>query len=247
MKKWTLLTGLMLIGVGSRPIWADAIGNNISSHLNQTALDALAKDIGSLMGGGSFHEGKALGFPLGIDIGVHGVGVELQDKDAILRDDDSRMGAGWLQAEIGLPAKINVIARGGKFEDAKMFGGGLRIGLFTPSAPLMPAVSVTALYDTFKHDYVDANTLTANAVISVDVPFIHPYLGFGWDRTDLDPTDRAFNAAPAGTPRGMDSSVSGYRGEIGVNISVIPFTYLSLGIGSANSKTLYHAGLGAKF
>ena len=175
------------------------------------------------------------------------VAVDLQNDDAILRDDHSREESGWLQAELGLPANINVIARGGQFEDAKMYGGGLRVGLFTPSAPLMPAISVSALYDKVSHDYVEAHTWSANAVLSVDVPFIHPYLGVGWDRTDLKPTDRAFDAAPTGTSRDLNSTVSGYRAELGVNISVIPFTYLNLGVGSANSKTLYHAGIGAKF
>jgi hypothetical protein len=164
-----------------------------------------------------------------------------------LRDDHSTAESGWIQAEVGLPANINVIARGGKFDDAKMLGGGLRIGLFTPSAPLLPAISVSGLYDQLRHDYVNAHTLTVNAVLSVDVPFIHPYLGVGWDKTDLKPTDRAFNEAPSGTPRNLDSSVTGYRGEVGVNISVIPFTYLTLGAGLTNSKAMYHAGIGAKF
>ncbi len=247
MKKSTLLAGLTLMISNLNFAWADAISNNISSNLNQTVLNAFAKDVGSLLGGGSFHQGKALGFPLGVDVGVHGVVVDLQNDDAILRDDHSYAQSGWLQAEVGLPANINVIARGGQFVDAKMVGGGLRIGLLTPSVPLTPAISVSALYDKLNHDYVNAHTWSTNAVLSVDVPFIHPYIGVGWDRTDLKPTDRAFNAAPMGTPRDLDATVSGYRGEIGVNLSVIPFTYLNLGVGSANSKTLYHAGLGAKF
>lgn len=247
MKRIAILIVGILSLAGSKSVWADAISNNIGANLNQKTLDAFTKDIGSLMGGGSFHQGKALGFPLGVDVGVHGVGVDLQDDDAILRDDHSRATAGWIQAEVGLPAKINIIARGGQFEDAKMYGGGLRIGLFTPSAPLMPALSVSALYDKLNHDYIDAHTWSANAVLSVDVPFIHPYLGVGWDDTSLKPTDRAFNAAPTPVSRDLKSTESGYRAELGVNISVIPFTYLNLGIGSTNSKTMYHAGLGAKF
>jgi hypothetical protein len=246
VKKATALAGLTLM-LAASSLHADAISNNISAQLNQSALNAFAKDVGSLMGGGSFHQGKALGFPLGIDIGVHGVGIGLQDDDAILRDDHAHAGSGWLQAELGLPANINIIARGGEFDDARMYGGGLRLGILNPPAPLLPALSVSALYDQLNHDYVNAHTWTANAVLSVDVPFIHPYLGVGWDRTSLKPTDRAFDAAPIGTARDLDATVSGYRAEIGVNLSVIPFTYLNLGAGLANSKALYHAGLGAKF
>ena len=134
------------------------------------------------MGGGSFHQGKALGFPARHRRrAVHAVGDRFCAQGFHLtRDDHSTLGAGWVQAEVGLPANINIIARGGDFVDAKMYGGGVRVGLLTPSVPLTPAISVTALYDKLNHDYVDAHTWSANAVLSVDVPFIHPYLGVRW-------------------------------------------------------------------
>ena len=245
MKKTIAVAGLMLFF--STAARADHISNNISANLNHTALDAFAKDVGSLVGGGSFHQGRSLGFPLGVDVGGHGVAVDLQDHDTILRDDGSRAESGFVQAEVGLPAKLNLILRGGQFENAKVYGGGLRVGVFTPPiASLIPSVSVSALYDKLNHDYVDADVWSANAVVSVDVPFIHPYLGVGWDWTKLTPTDRAFDAAPSGTAR-IDSKVHGYRGEVGVNLSVIPFTYINLAVGSTNSKAMYHAGLGLRF
>ncbi len=51
------------------------------------------------------------------------------------------------QAEVGLPGKINLLARYGQFEDMEMLGGGLRFGLITPGAdiPFPPAISVSAL------------------------------------------------------------------------------------------------------
>jgi hypothetical protein len=241
-----ILTTSLLVSTATSAC-ADAISNNISSQLNQTALDAFSQDVGTIMAAGSFHEGKALGFPLGIDIGGHMTMIELQDDDAILRDDDSRATAGWLQAEIGLPYNLNVIARGGQFEDANIYGGGLRYGILNPAIPLAPSLSITGLYTIMDHSYVDADTVSGNLVLSVEVPFIHPYIGLGWDRTHLQPTGRAFDAAPAGTPSGQESKESGYRSEVGINLSIIPFTYLNFAVGIANAKTLYHAGLGARF
>ncbi|MCG3205458.1 MAG: hypothetical protein KCHDKBKB_02179 [Elusimicrobia bacterium] len=225
------------------PLSADDFSNNFSI-VNQTNLDALTKDFGAAVGAGSFHNGKSLGFPLGFDVGVHVAAVGVKDENAILKDDGSSLLSKWAQVEVGLPARINVIGRYGQIEDADVIGGGLRIGLFTPSVPGLPAVSLTALYNQASHDLFDANTLSANAVLSFDIPFIHPYIGAGYDVTELELTDDPI--VPVGA-RNLDSSESGYRVEAGINISLIPFTYLNLGAGLANGEELYHGGFGVKF
>src|ERR1051326_8085457 len=80
---------------------ADDIKNNFQANLTQTAIDALTKDLGALMAGGSFHTGKALGFPIGFDVGAHASVIGLQKDDAIVRDDRSSWGAVFGQAEVG--------------------------------------------------------------------------------------------------------------------------------------------------
>ena len=226
---------------------ADELKNNFQANIDQTSLNALANDIGAVMGGGSFHEGKALGFPLGFDVGVHVPVVGIQSDNKILKDDVSTVQALWGQAEVGLPGRINVIGRVGKLYDANLIGGGLRVGLLTPSVPAVPALSVSALYSKLKHDFIDLSTLSVNAVVSIDLPFIHPYVGVGYDRTKLEPTAAAFVIVPASVSRNLEGKADGYRAEAGINLSIIPFTYLTLGGGLANGRKMVHAGAGVRF
>ncbi len=246
MKKWILISSLLLTTSFSS-LRADDFSDNFQAHLNQTALDSLTKDLGALMGGGSFHQGNALGFPIGFDVGVHVPVVGLGSDNEILRDNDSAIAALWGQAEVGLPAKLNVIGRVGKLADADMLGGGLRYGILNPSVPGLPALSISALYGQMEHDFFDLTTLSANAVLSVDFPFIHPYIGVGYDQSKLDPTSDAFAGVPASVSRDLEGEADGYRAEAGVNLSVIPFTYINLGAGLANGKKMYHAGAGVRF
>ena len=228
-------------------VYADDLTNNFRTHLNERALDVLAKDLGAVMGGGSFHQGKALGFPLGFDLGVHVPVVKIQSDNDIIKDDTSRIGVVWGQAEIGLPARINLIGRIGKVLDADLVGGGLRLGLFNSSVPGIPSFSVSGLYSELDHDFLQVKTVSANAVLSFDVPFIHPYVGAGYDHTTLEPTEEAFVGVPASISRDVKGEADGYRAEVGINLSIIPFTYLTIATGLANGESLYHAGAGIKF
>ncbi len=225
----------------------DELKNNFQANLTPSALDALAQDIGAMVGGSSFHQGKPLGFPLGFDVGVHASVVEIQDEDVILRDDESYWGAGFGQVEVGLPARLGVIGRVGSLGDGTIYGGGLRYGLLDSSLPGIPKISLLALYDKMDHDFFDMTHTSINAVLSFDLPVIRPYLGGGWDNTKLDLTDAAFSSVPASVDRSLEGSSDGYRAEAGVNLSLIPFTYLSLGAGLANGGALYHVGLGLFF
>lgn len=239
----TLLTGLLI----TPALKADDISDNFTANLAQQPLDALTEDLGALMGGGSFHHGKALGFPIGFDVGVHVPVITFQKENTILKDNGRSMAAGWAQAEVGLPGKINVIARGGKIFDETAFGGGLRYGILKPSLPGLPALSLTALYNQLDHDYFELKTYSANLVLSIDFPFIDPYLGAGYDVSKLKPTALAFQGAPGTLSRSLEGESNGHRIEAGINLHLIPFTYLNLGAGIANGESMYHGGLGVAF
>lgn len=243
MKARWLSLAVMTLLVSSAHVWADDIDNNFSS-LTQSSLDAFTQDFGAAIGAGSFHTGKALGFPLGFDVGAHVGAVGVQDEDGVLKDDGSTLISKWVQAEVGLPARLNVILRGGKIEDANAYGGGLRLGLLKSAVPGIPSISLTGLYTKSDHDLFDADTISANAVLSFAVPFIHPYVGVGYDHTKIDVSDDPAN--PAGI-RGLDATEGVTRVEAGVNLSLIPFTYLTLGGGIANGEKLLHGGFGVQF
>lgn len=228
-------------------VQADDLTDNFQAHLNQATLDTLTKDLGALLGGGSFHQGKALGFPLGFDVGVHVPVVSLQDGNKILDDNGSTAQALWGQAELGLPARINLIGRLGKMLDGDLVGGGFRYGLLKPLLPAIPAISVMGLYSRMEHPYFDLDTISANIVLSFNLPFILPYLGAGYDYSRMDLSPEAFAGVSPTVSRSLDGEANGYRVEGGINLSVVPFTYITLGAGLANGKSMYHAGAGVKF
>lgn len=243
MKKVMFLIVLSLVV----PAAADDFENNFTANLNQMALDELSKDIGAAMGGGSFHTGKALGFPLGFDVGVHVPVIGVSDDNLILKDDGSTTNAMWGQVEAGLPANLNLIARAGKFHDADLIGGGLRYGILSPSLPGLPSISISGIYSALDHDFFKAKTYSANLALSFAIPVIHPYIGGGYDFTEVDPQAAAFVGAPVAVSRNLEGDSGGYRAEVGVNLSIIPFTYITLAAGMANGQEMYHAGAGVKF
>ncbi|MFN0117179.1 MAG: hypothetical protein ACKVQC_02650 [Elusimicrobiota bacterium] len=245
MIKKFILMGLFLFV--SSHVKADELKNNFVANLTQVPLDSLTKDLGAVMGGGSFHQGKSLGFPLGVDFGVHVPVVKLKKENVILTDDESALFGAFGQLEYGLPGRINLIARTGKIYDGTLLGGGLRFGIIKSAIPGLPSLSVSGLYNQLSHDYIDVKSYSGNVVLSFDVPFVHPYIGAGYDKTSLEPTAQAFQSAPASVSRSLKGESEGYRAEVGVNLSFIPFTYLSLGAGLANAETMYHLGLGVKF
>ena len=216
---------------------ASDFSNNSAANLNSTAFDALAKDLGALVGGGTFHSGESLGFPVGFDIGYHIDGTDTDSKDVILRDDHKFATANWVQAEIGLPAKLGVIGRYGKIYSADVYGGGLRYGLFKSDVPGLPSISISALYHQLNDDALKGRFLTGNLVASFDVPILHPYIGGGYDNSHIE-------SKGAGSVKGDGS---GYRAEAGVNLSLIPFTYITIGGGVANGQKMGHAGAGIRF
>jgi len=210
-------------------------------------LDALAQDLGAILGGGGFHSGKVLGFPLGFDVGAHAVVTGVQDDNLTFKDDGSTEQGYFGQVEVGLPARINLLARGGQVADGDMLGGGISLGILKSDVPGLPSLSVSALYNQLDHDYLDAKTYSVNAALSIEFPLIDPYIGAGYDYTTLDPTAKAFAETPASVDRSLEGKSSGYRVEVGANLHLLPFTYLTLAAGLANGQELYHAAAGVRF
>lgn len=225
---------------------ADNLKNNFKSHLNQNDIDELTKDVGALVGGGTFHTGKALKFPLGFDVGAHAIAVDTND-NPILSDDGSSAISGSIQGELGLPLKLNLIARAGRFEDADFLGGGIRWGIIKGDLPGLPSLSLTGLYNKVSHDYFNADVLSANLSLSFNVPIIHPYIGIGYDSTSLDVENAAYIGAPGSAVANLDSQQDTIRGEVGINLSIIPFTYITIAGGLAHEDPIYHAALGIQF
>jgi len=215
----------------------------------QNALNNLAKDLGALLGGGSYHEGKSLGFP-GFDIGIQVPTKSVSNDDSIVQKAGvSSIALPIVQAEIGLPANIDLIGRYTSYLNATLTGFGLRYGLFKPSIPGMPSVSVQAVMTNLAVASGDnkfkASTTGVNAIISFDhLPVITPYAGVGFDSTDVEPDSSSLIKPAVSSFKG---TASGTRIEAGINLTLFPFTYLKLGAAMAGGSTDATAGIGVSF
>ncbi|MBN1622209.1 MAG: hypothetical protein JW871_06425 [Endomicrobiales bacterium] len=206
-------------------------------------LDEFAKDLGALLGGGCFHQGKALGIP-GFDVGIHIPAVKVNDDNIIIKQADfDTVLLPILQAELGLPAKIDLIARFTSYNDSTMIGAGVRYGIFKSAIPGLPCLSVQAVYNQLDVsagvNKFKATTLSASGVVSFNLPVITPYAGIGMDSTKINPDSTIISDA--------EGSATGFRVEAGVNVSLVPLTYIQLGGSMANGNIGYTAGLGLKF
>ncbi|HVE13911.1 MAG TPA: hypothetical protein VNI01_10990, partial [Elusimicrobiota bacterium] len=180
-------------------------------------------DLGGLLGSAAFHSGRALGVP-GFDVGVLGTVQSRPDKDdGILR------GAGvkhpalpLVQAEVGLPFNLGVIVHGVSGYGARIYGGGVSWGLHKSDklSPL-PDVTVSAFGDKVNQTYFNASHYSLNACASVGLPIFKPYVGAGWDYTEV-------HVGAAATPgvAGMSATARGSRFAAGVDISPVPLAHL---------------------
>ena len=218
------------------------VGPGVLKDVAQKNLDNFAKDVGALLGSGAAHQGKALGLP-GFDVGIHVPGKKISDDDTIVK------AAGLdtvylpvIQAEIGLPKKVDLIGRFSSYQDSNLIGFGLRYGILKGGFPGLPSLSVQAIYNSLNVNANDnklkATTLSAAATLSIDLPAITPYLSAGIDSTTVDPDS---------TISTLQGKATGYRVEAGVNLSLFPLTYLQLGGGLINGDMSYTAGLGIKY
>jgi hypothetical protein len=220
--------------------------DQVSSHADARFLNPFAQDLGVVLGGGTFHTGQALGFP-GVDVGVHAPLKRVDGKDDIANAAGlTYMGIPWIQAEVGLPFHFGLIARGITAYGATAIGGGIDYGVFKSNVPGMPQVSLSGTYNQIDYSLFTAHTWSGNAVISFNVPIVTPYLGVGYDSTNLKLKDAVF-AGTGVNNTGIEGNAVGYRLEGGVNIGFLPFSYLTLAAGLANGELAPHIGLGVRF
>lgn len=251
MKKVFCVAAFLLLSAGvsfgANPF--DEFQKEITGVVQEVAqknLDNFAKDLGGMLGSGSFHDGKSLGLP-GFDVGIHIPAKKVNEDNVIMKK------AGLdtvlfpvLQAEIGLPAKIDLIGRFVSYNDATLVGGGLRYGIIKGAVPGLPSISVQALYNMLDvksgANKLKASTLSASVAASFGLPIVNPYVGVGIDYTSVEP-----DASITLPVSGMKGSASGVRLEGGINLSLVPFTYLQLGGALINGDMGYTLGLGVAF
>ena len=227
----------------------DEFTNNVTkvtADVAQRNMDNFAKDLGVLMAGGQFHQGKALGFP-GFDVGIKTPVKKIGNDNVIAKAAGvNTLVFPALQAEIGLPAKVDLIGRYSAYENASITGMGLRYGIIKGALPGLPSLAVQSMYSSLNvssgANKLKATNIAFSGVASIDLPIFVPYLGITYSTTKIEPD----SSLPL--PRsGITGDASGVIIEGGINLDILPFTYLQVGAILAEGDLGYSAGLGVKF
>ncbi|MBI4052086.1 MAG: hypothetical protein HY400_06235 [Elusimicrobia bacterium] len=243
MKKTFAFLISCVVLVGWAP-WVTADPYGDFTRLVQDAyLKPFAKDLGGVLGAGTFHSGKSLGFP-GFDVGVHAVIQAKPNKDDQILNlaGVKAFGLPWIQAEVGLPFRVDVIVHGIGAAGLTLAGGGLRYGLLRSALPLMPQISISGFVDSLNHDFFSVTHLSANVSASVSVPIVTPYVGVGLDSTRLKVKQATTSALVGLTAKTTESRLTA-----GLSFTPFPLVYLHGGYNLMHGESGYELGLGVRF
>jgi hypothetical protein len=246
--KFLLAAALSAVLAGPALAAADPY-SGFQQYADSGSLKPFTRDLGGLLGGATFHDGRSLGFS-GFDVGARYSAQFYPSKgDNIMRGNGVKeFGLPWVQAEIGLPFKIDGFIRGISYQGVTVSGGGIRYGLYAPSdKPWAPQVLVSGVGDTVVHQDFSASHFGADLVASAGTPFFLPYAGVGFDRTRL--VVRSSLVDP--TQNGV--SVTTLESRLTAGITLKPmihgnrFTYVNLAYVLAHGQSGAEAGLGVRF
>ncbi len=224
--------------------------DELINKLENTYVKPLAKDVGAVLGGGMFHSGRTLALVPGIDVGFSAsAAMQPSDDDIILKNAIGKkpFGLPYIQLSKGLPYGIDITLRGfPESQDIKLLGAGLKYGIVEKEfAVVKLGLSAMYSYNRLQHSDFKATTNSFAGIFSVKIPVVEPYLGVAIDSTKLETN---FSDAELGAVKtNVNVSVSEPRYILGLNFSLVPFTYINV----AGTYSVDHYGvdfgLGLKF
>lgn len=210
-------------------------------NITEGSLKAFTADLGGLLGSGSAQSARSLGFS-GFDVGVRASAqLKPSHNNTALRK-NSVFGLGLVQAEIGMPYRLDGFVRAGSYEGLTVAGGGLRYGLWNVSDEKYKfnAMLVT-MGNMAAHKYFYAVHFNTTLVCSMNVPGLSPYVGAGFDSTRLE----AQTVVPGG-PSGKEVRAFEMRYSAGLRAK-LGLAYISGGVTYTHDRPLYNASTGFRF
>ena len=193
--------------------------------VDRGSLKPFTRDLGSVLGAATFHNGRSLGFS-GFDVGIRG-GVQLspsKGNQVLKRRGIKAFGLPWVQAEIGLPFRMDGYIRGISFQGVTIAGGGLRYGITKRGdQPWRPQLLVSGSAHSVAHRHFSASHSGANLVTSLGNPIVTTYIAVGLDRTRV-----VVRAVPALDPTIVGRAETTLESRFTVGASVRPKAYLYL-------------------
>ncbi len=230
-------------GASARNIWDD-----FGANVTQNNVRAFTKDLGGLIGSGTYTTGRILGWG-GFQIGPRGSmvfkmsqgqGNDYASKQHTALGDRDEVGEifyPWLQADIGMPFRIDGFIRASSYQGLTIAGGGLRWGITRPNEMLgsFQPMLVVAAHSASARDFA-ATHYNASLVLSMKFKYFVPYVGGGVDYTTLDVNRADLDASLVGSRERAATA----RATAGFNFKLPSYLDLSLAANYA------YYGLGAE-
>lgn len=206
---------LMSVYVFANPFdkFNSVLNSAISDSQAKHYLNNLANDMGAVMTGGNFGVSASLGltnFDLSLKLNTVNV-----DSEIIRAEGTTQLYVPMLYASLGLPLGFEVLAKYSYFYESNLYGGGLRYRVYESSVMFIPSVTVQGVYTMTNvsdgSNKFDSNNVALGAVATFPIPIVTPYIGVGWDQTEVK--------AKSSDREGMTGSDDGFGYSFGVSIS----------------------------
>ena len=237
MKK--ILFGFGLAILALQAAYADSGKYGDFQYASVEDLRPFARDLGGLLGSGTNQTARVLGFG-GFDLsGRTVVQFEPESGDGILKK-NKPFGLGWVQAEIGMPFRIDGFIKAGSFSNLAVTGGGLKYGFTQPQKKIQAMLVASGNMAAYKFFY--ATTFAASLLFSVNTPVIAPYFGAGVDNTTLVVQNDLNDPALVG----KRIAVFEPRYMAGFRMTFLTYGYISGGYTYTHGRSLVNAGLGLR-
>ena len=240
-----VLTALIFCAPGAfaRNIWDD-----FGANVTQQNVRAFTKDLGGIVGSGTYTTGRILGWG-GFQIGPRasmvfkmskGNGDDRATQQHTALGDRDEVGSvvyPWLQADIGMPFRIDGFIRASSYQGLTIAGGGLRWGITRPNEMLgsFQPMLVVAAHSASARDF-SATHYNASLVLSMKFKYFVPYVGGGVDYTTLNINQSLLSPELIGTREHAATA----RATAGFNFKLPSYLDLSLAANYA------YYGLGAE-
>lgn len=239
-----LLFAALFAALSAAPVWAsDYKFDNFAANVSAENLEAFTKDMGGLLGSGTYSTGRILGWG-GFLLSARGAVIpKPSDENTALGKDSEVMYMPWIQGEIGLPFRIDGFIRATSWDGLTVAGGGLKWGITRPVDSLYSfQTMITVMAQSGVHRDFSITHYNANLVISFKMPVVTPYIGGGVDYTKL-----TVEGADDASLIGKREYTTTPRASAGLNFKLPAYMDLSLAANYANYGFGGEASLGVRF
>lgn len=159
-----------------------SMNSDFHDNFRLGALADYNRDVATMMGLADFHTGRGVTFP-GFDVGVSVAAVKTASDNFSSED---YLYAPFITAETQLPLfNLGIALRGTKYDGFQSLGGGVK----WHGSLAFVNLSAGAFYDRYGTDYYDGDHYSASASASVNILFLTPYVGIGYDYSEMKVKD----------------------------------------------------------